>query len=277
MSNHLRIGMGIGHGDVFWVQVQEAIYRRCAGHPVELIPIIRSSFFSALTVDEKNALLEEIAAQELDVLIGWSFPETLAYTVLDMGVPIVHLFETVIEHPLSVSPIGLQKIAEGLAHHLATLLNCRGNILVIGGSTRDDLPDDGRSRICGIQNTFREYPDIHFHHIPSDWSHDKAASDIYAALKTWEYPIDAIYGLSDSLALLGQQIALELGFCTANPIVVGINGDPLGLAAVIEGRMAATVETSATNLGNQAFDIALSIATGQPYPFARDFADPARG
>src|SRR5262245_4671781 len=112
MANCLRIGIGIGSGDVFWVQVNEAIYRRSLQHPVELIPISRSNFFSAFTPDDRTALLEEIAAQELDVLLGWSFPESLTYAVLDMGVPIVHLFETVVQHPLCVSPIGLQKIAE---------------------------------------------------------------------------------------------------------------------------------------------------------------------
>ena len=70
-------------------------------------------------LDEQNALFEDIISQELDVCLGWHLPEAMAHQVLDMGVPIVHLSETHIEHPLSVSPIGLRKVAEELAHYLA--------------------------------------------------------------------------------------------------------------------------------------------------------------
>jgi signal transduction histidine kinase/DNA-binding LacI/PurR family transcriptional regulator len=271
MSNQVRIGIGIGSGDVFWVQVNEAIYSRSMQHSVELIPIIRSNFSSALTSDERNALLEEIASQELDVVLGWSFPESLAYPVLDMGIPIVHLFETVVEHPLCVSPLGLQKIAEELAHYVAKSLNEKGNVLVIGGLLQNELPDDGRSRFRGVQKAFQGYPDICFHHLSTSWKDDDAYPQIYAALQKWPHPIDAIYGLSDSLALIGHQIGLELGCCTENAVVVGINGDPQALAAIIEERMTATVETSPTNLANQAFDIALKIASGQPYPLHYEY------
>src|SRR5688572_28545904 len=182
MMENLRVGLGIGTADAFWVQVAEAIYQRSLQHPVELIPFNQSSFFSVTTADEKNALLEEIDSQEVDVLLGWSFPEALAYHVLDMGIPIVHLFETRIEHPLSVSPFGLQTIAEELAHYLAASLQFRGNVLVIGGLLRDELPDDGRSRIIGIQNAFQQYPDIHFHHLLTDWGRDTAEAQLRAWL-----------------------------------------------------------------------------------------------
>jgi ABC-type sugar transport system substrate-binding protein len=43
-------------------------------------------------------------------------------------------------------------------------------------------------------------------------------------------PIDAIYGLSDSMALISREIALELGKCSPDMPVVGINGDPSALA-----------------------------------------------
>lgn len=266
MSECLRIGIGIGSGDAFWVQVNDAIYRRGSQHHVEFIPISHSSFFSAFTVDEQNALLEEIASQELDVLLGWSFPESLAYHVLDSGTPIVHLFETVVKHPLCVSPLGLQEIAENLAHYLAGILHNRGNVLVIGGVLRDELPDDGRSRLLGVQNAFNSYPELRFCHIPTDWDNERAETQICAGLAEWPHAIDAIYGFSDSLALLGQHVVLEQGRCTSHTPIVGINGDPHSLAAIIEGRMTATVETSAVSLANQAFDIGVKIATGQPYP-----------
>jgi ABC-type sugar transport system substrate-binding protein len=95
---------------------------------------------------------------------------------------------------------------------------------------------------------------------------EDAKERINSALKRSRFPIDAIYGLSDSLALLGKEIALELGRCKADIPVVGINGDPLALAAIIQGNMTATVETSAADLANQALEIALDIAQGKAYP-----------
>jgi signal transduction histidine kinase/AraC-like DNA-binding protein len=266
VTEDLRIGIGIASGDVFWVQVNEAIYRRSQQYPVKLIPLFRSHFFSALTPDDRKALLEEIAAQELDVLVGWSFPEVLSRAVLDMGVPIVHLFETIVEHPLCVSPVGLQQIAEDLIHYLAKLLDYRGTLLVIGGLLRDDLPDDGRSRVTGIQNALKNYPEIRFQHIPTGWFDVEAEAQICGALREWKQPVDAIFGLSDALALAGRKVALEMNRAGEHTPVVGINGDPAGLAAVLEGRMKATVETPAISFGSEAVDIAIKIATGQPYP-----------
>ncbi len=266
MSNQLRVGFGINGNEVFWLQVSEQLYRRSGQLPVTAVSLMRSNFIDAFTEEEQNALLEEIVSQELDVVIGWSFPESLAYSILETGVPIVHLFETIVEHPLSVSPIGLQNIADELAHYLARRINCQGHVLVAGGLRQDGLPDDGRSRLRGVQNAFRHYPNVTYHHLPSLWLEEIARPQIEAALADWQWPIDAILGFSDSLALLTQQIALERGLCNPATPIVGINGDPQALAAIIEGRMTATVETPAVSLANNAFDIALRIVRGQPYP-----------
>ena len=56
------------------------------------------------------------------------------------------------------------------------------------------------------------------------------------------------------------------GFLTDTTVVVGINGDPLALAAIIEGTMAATVETPAAELGRQLIDFAFKAAAGEPLP-----------
>src|SRR5436190_2345340 len=131
MFNYVRLGINTWPHDPFWVQVIEAIHQRCQECHVEPIPITRSTFGQTWTKDERTALVEEIVSQEFDVLLGWSFPESLAVSVLDKGIPIVHLSETVIDHPLNISPIGLETISEELGHHLAQLVNCKGHILVI--------------------------------------------------------------------------------------------------------------------------------------------------
>ena len=271
VSRPLRVGIGISAADdPFWLQVHGAIYQLGNKFPVKLIPIHQGRFPEGTTA-AYDAVLDEVVSQELDVLLGCNFPDFLASLVLDMGLPIVHLYETRVSHPLAVSPIGLCQIAEKLSHYLANILNRSGNILVIGGMLREDHPDDGRSRIAGIRTAFQQYPEMHFHHVQTDWLNDAQVS-IRSQLANWTCPVDAIFGLSDSLALLGRKIAVEMGFCDNSVPVVGINGDPLALAAIIEGQMAATVETPAVNLARQAFDIAVRIATDQPYPAHYEFS-----
>ena len=145
-------------------------------------------------------------------------------------------------------------------------MNYEGDIIAIGGLLQEGLPDDGRSRIAGFKSSFASYPNIRFQHIPTHWEEDRARSEIREAIAHWEGPITALVGLSDMLALTGREMLIEVGLGDTCQYVVGINGDPSALAAIIEGRMCATIETSATHLANQAFDIALDIVYGQPYP-----------
>ncbi len=266
MSTQLRIGLCMAFGDAFWVEVREAFDRRSKQIPLQIVSITTANFPLDPSPDEQHSILEEIISQELDVIFGWNFPEQMAHPLLDMGLPIVHLSETNIDHPLSVSPLGLQAIARDLAHYLARKLDYSGHVLAIGGLCQSGLPDDGRTRVVGIQEAFRDYPRLRLTHIPTKWDHDTAYPQIVAGLLQAERPIDAVYGLSDSLALLGREIALQLGCCRADVPLVGINGEPLALAAIIQGNMIATVQTPATELVSQAFEIALNIALGKAYP-----------
>jgi signal transduction histidine kinase/AraC-like DNA-binding protein len=252
-------------GDAFWVQVREAFYHRSKQLSVEIVSINSAGYPLDPTRAQQHSVLEEIISQELDVLVGWNFQEHMAYPLLDMGLPIVHLSESDIEHPLSVSPLGLQAVARELAHFLAQKLDYTGHVVAIGGLRQSGFPDDGRTRLVGIQETFQEFPQLCLTHIPTKWM-DDAHERITAALEQIQKPIDALYGLSDSLALVGREIALKLGRCKPDIPVVGINGDPMALAAIIEGNMTATIETSAADLANQALDIALDIAQGKAYP-----------
>ena len=89
--------------DPFWVQVLEASYQKAEDLGLDLIAI-DSDLPPLPSGEEETALYEELLAQDLDIVIGWGFTEDLARRVLASGVPIVHLNETEIVHPLSVSP-----------------------------------------------------------------------------------------------------------------------------------------------------------------------------
>ena len=103
MSHRLRIGSRIGSADPFWVQVREAVYQKAQQFAIDLVPIDigHSSRFS---MEEHAELVDELLAQDLDALISTYLPDDLAYRILDFGLPIVHLTETDIRHPLFVSP-----------------------------------------------------------------------------------------------------------------------------------------------------------------------------
>ena len=57
-----------------------------------------------------------------------------------------------------------------------------------------------------------------------------------------------------------------LGRVDSHTLIVGVNGDPLALAAISEGSMTATVETSAEDLGRRAVDLACQLARHHPVP-----------
>src|SRR5215213_3227097 len=210
----------------FLVQVLEAIYQKAEDLGLDVIAI-DSDLPPLPSGEEETALYEELLAQDLDIVIGWGFTEDLARRVLASGVPIVHLNETEIVHPLSVSPHGLYEIARLIGAFLAEKLHGQGAVLVVGGLCLPERDDDGRSRVAGFQNALALYPAIRFQHIPTQWSYDEAYAQVYAALSAIDGIPDAIFGLSDTLALAARDAGRALKQVGAHTLIVGINGDPL--------------------------------------------------
>jgi len=261
-----RVGLFLGPSiDPFWVQVVEASHQKAHELEIDLITI-DSDLPLLPSGEEETALYEELLAQDLDAIIGWGFPEDLARRVLASGVPIVHLNEAEIRHPLCASPKGLYDVARSLAAFLMEKLHGRGNVLAVGGLLMPGWEDDGRSRVAGFHNGLGHYPDVRFKHIPTRWTYDEVYQRVHGALQQMDRFPDAIFGLSDTLALAARDVGRALGRIDSHTLIVGINGDPLALAAIAEGSMAATVETSAEDLGSQAVELAHRVAQGRPLP-----------
>ena len=106
MSSQLRIGLWVEPTDAFWVEIREAFFHRSRQVSLDLVPITYPGFPFDPSPDEQHSILEQIMSQDLDVLIGWGFPEQMAYPYLNMGLPIVHMSETNIDHPLDSPDCG---------------------------------------------------------------------------------------------------------------------------------------------------------------------------
>lgn len=263
MMRSFRIGTQIWPDDPFWVQVREAIEQSARKCNADLIMIVMENA-SQQSAEEELTFVEEVLAQDVDALISWDLYERSTQLILESGLPIIYLSETHFRHPRFVSPFGLRDTAIIAGEYLAEQLGHRGSVLAVGGLCATG--EDGRSRLAGMRAVIESYSEMCLQHIPSLWRYELAFPQILAGMRALDRPIDAIFGLSDSLALAARDAGRELGLVDSNTLIVGINGDPLALAAIFDGSMAATVRTSAADLGRQAIELALRAAQGFDLP-----------
>ncbi len=265
MAHTLRIGARVGSADPFWVQVREAVNRQAQHLSVDLVSVDIERPQALLSPEGQIGWVEELLAHELDALISTYLPDSLAYRILATGIPIIHLTETDVRHPHFVSPLWFYDIAWTVGEYIAGKLGGRGAVLAIGGLMAE-RGEDGRTRVAGLRASLAQYPAISLTHVPSLWRYERAYPQIEAALRRLDRPVDAIFGLSDSLALAARDAGRALGLIDGRTVIVGINGDPLALAAIADGSLTATMETSAANFGGQAVDLACQAARGLPLP-----------
>lgn len=257
-----RIGLQLASGDPFWVLVREAVYQRAVQRNVLLIAL--DSDLTPLAPEARVAILEELLAQNLDALIVGAVDHELANLILDAGVPLLIATEIDLHHPRATSPRSLYEVAAMGAAYLASRLDERGHVLIVGGLHEGF--EKGESRLQACRDVLRRYPAINLIHRPTPWTYELAYSSLRETLREITAPLDGIFGLSDSLALAGRDAAWAAGLATDQTVIVGINGDLLALAAIAEGTITATVETPAAELGYQLIDLACQAAAGAPLP-----------
>ncbi|HEX9370599.1 MAG TPA: ATP-binding protein [Roseiflexaceae bacterium] len=264
MPHTPRIGIQIEHVDPFWVQVREVMWQRAQTLSAELIEIgIQESLF--LSADEQAEAVEDLIVQELDALICNTYPPSLLARILDRGIPIIYVSEIPLRHPRFTSRLGLYDAAHMIGVFLDARLAGRGSVLIVGGCAAGD--DTGQSRLDGFWAALSGERQYAIHHVPSDWLYEAARQRVGVYLD--EHPalhVDAIFGLSDSQALAARDACRARGRIDRHTLIVGINGDPLALAAIADGSMAATVETDVDDMATQAVDLAHRAANGEPLP-----------
>lgn len=270
-----RVGLQIIPSDQFWVQLRMAVEQQALKLGVELVPLDIDNL--KLPQASFAGVVEELLAEKLDALIILDLPETLIKILLEQNLPVITLVEQLSSFDVDqqyarlISPLGLYEMARLMSTFLIEKLQGRGNILAIGGLTLDmggieGVGEDGRTLVKGIYDTFAPYESIRLNHLPTSWSYEWAYPEIYKGLSKLDAPLDAIFCLSDTLALAARDIAGQLGLLTPQTLVVGINGDPQALAAIANGTMTATVSIPAVEFARQALELALQAASGQPVP-----------
>jgi signal transduction histidine kinase/AraC-like DNA-binding protein/ABC-type sugar transport system substrate-binding protein len=276
MCHSLRIGSQIGPYDPFWVQVRESVYQKAQQLKINLVPIEIFEGPETPSAQEQASLVDELLAEDLGALICWNLPgDDFIRRLLDLGLPMIYLSEFPIQHPLFVSPRGLDQAARMAGEYFAEKLNGRGRVLCVGGHGLMDPPNEQNNnslnRVIGIQETLKKYPEISFFHIPSVWRYEDALPQIEAGMRQLDQLPDAIFGLSDSLALAARDAGRTLGLVHKHTLIAGINGDPLALVAIADGSMSATVETSALDLGARAVELACQAARREALPDNFDY------
>lgn len=262
MTRTYRIGLLMVAGDPFWVLVREAIIGRAGQTNATLVPL--ESDLSQLLPEEQIGLLEEMLAQDLDAIIMGGADESLAHLIVDTGVPLVTAVELDLDHPLVTSPHGISDASFIGMSYLVEQLGGQGHILVVGGLGEGF--DTGASRLKAGWEALGQHPGIQVTHVPTPWPYEVAYKLLDEKLKGTKMAFDGVFGISDPLALAGRDAAAAAGLLRQDAVVVGINGDPLALAAMLAGTMSATVRMPPVNLGHQLVDLALQAAQGQPLP-----------
>lgn len=280
MSDAIRIGLLADSADPYWVEVRETIWQlanRRRQYPdatrewplfanVEMVDI---EFIADM--HDYGAKVEEILTLELGALIAVPFAMPLLYQLLDHNLTIISLHEREVDHPRFVTPRSLYQSGMLACEYLAGRIGAEGRVLVLGGRAANA----GRSsRLQAAYDVFARYPGIELIHLPTPWDYTgafDAAQAFFAETSMPATPFRGVFGLSDTLALVGREVSRQHHLLAPDAVVVGINGDPLAIAAVARGEMAATVATSATHLATEALRLACLAATGGPLPKEFDY------
>ncbi|HEX5690967.1 MAG TPA: sugar ABC transporter substrate-binding protein, partial [Roseiflexaceae bacterium] len=264
MPHTPRIGIQVAPDDPFWVQVREAIGQQAQTHALELVELaIQDS--RLLSRDGQLEVIEDLIVQEFDSLILNTYPAELLNGILERDIPIIFVSEVDLYHPRFTSRLGLYEAGRMAGAFIDQRLNGRGSLLIVGGFAESE--DNGQSRLDGFFAALPKNAHYDIHHVPSEWNPSLLRRPLaeYLAL----HPglcFDAVFGLSDPLALAARDICQTLGCLNATTLVLGVNGDPLALAAIANGQMTATVETDVDDIAAQAIDLACRAARGDVLP-----------
>lgn len=272
MTPRFRIAVQINVADPYWVLVREAIVRQIAAMQCDMVALtIPVDELSQIT--NPTQIYEELRVQQVHALICNSMESTLLLLLRASAIPVVDASESMQVGPLYTARRGLYDAAYSVGMWLCGQLKPAATVWVVGG-----FDAAGQSRLDGVRAALATLPDVSIVHLSCEWLHQDAYAAVKQLLDTHpEAACDAIFGLSDSLALGGRDALRDHAPQRLRPLVCGINGDPSALADIGRGQMDVTVETMIESFASEMLQLALQgIETGtmpRTYDPKRRFID----
>ncbi len=263
-----RIALQIGVPDPYWVQVREALLRQAQSMHCEILTLTTASE-GLREVSNVAQIYEELRVQQVHALICNSIDASLLSLLRSSAIPVIDASESAVKSSLYTSRRGLYDAAYDIGIWLHGKLPDAATVLVVGG-----FDEMGLSRLAGISAAFAGMPQVNVIHISCEWQYE----DGYQAVAEWltkhsDDHVDAVVGLSDSLALGGRDSLSHAFPDRTRPLVCGINGDPLALADISRGRMDVTIETMLDSFADDMLRLALQGIKTRMLP---DSYDPQR-
>jgi len=210
-------------------------------------------------------LVDQIRAHHLDAVICSMISFSVFQQLRDEGIPVICLSETSYQDPLFTSMESLYDGGKIAGEYIGQRLNGQGHAVCLTAGL-EEVETRGQQRYQGFLDGLRAYPGISTGEIMGYWNYAQSYPAVLKALKSYPRRIDAIFGVSDTLILAAMDAGRDAGVLDPRTVLVGLNGDPPALAAIVDGDLAATVDISAEALGHNALHLAHNAALGQALP-----------
>jgi diguanylate cyclase (GGDEF)-like protein len=261
-----RIGLMIIPSDPFWIQVYQAIVKTHQRISAELITLHPATRMDQLDSYAPEAIIDQVLAHDLDVLITTEIPSAILSGLLNSGLPVLCLAEVVKEsHPQLTILAELYAGGVIAGEVIGQKLAGKGHAIVVTAA-KQKIISVGQSRLRGFMDAIQKFPAIQVDHIPCFWDYPETYLELLQQFKNYTRPVDAIFGLSDSILFAARDAGLKTGMVNPETVLVGLNGDPQALVAVAEGTFYATIDVDIENLGAKAIEYAHQAALGRPIP-----------
>jgi diguanylate cyclase (GGDEF)-like protein len=261
-----RVGLMIIPSDPYWIQIYQLILKTNERIGDELISLHPATTIEQLDQYVPETIIDQVLAHDLDVLITTEIPPAILAGLLNHGLPVLCLAEVVNQvHPFLTI---LSELYEGgymAGEYIAQRLGGKGHVMVVSAAKMKIL-SVGQSRLKGFMDAMLRFPDISIDHIPCYWGYNETYEEMLAVFADYQKPVDAIFGISDSIMFAVREAGLKTGKISQQAILVGLNGDPQSLVAVAEGNFSATIDIATEHVGIKAMEFAHQAALGIPIP-----------
>ncbi len=176
------------------------------------------------------------------------------------GIPVVVVNQAISKPEVASSFVGVSNVDGGMLEMktAAEALGGKGNVAFLLGP----MGSDGQvGRTDGYKQVLKDYPDIKVvFEQTANWNTDEALTLVENWLQTGTQ-IDAIVANNDGMAL-GALKAVEDAKMLDKIKIYGLDATPDALAAVKDGKLAATISQGTTGQGQKAMETCAALVKG---------------